>query len=780
VKHIFSFLFIFSVLALPTRVVAQIGFPYCESFQTASTQARTIIGGNAQLVLGAGVLRLTNNQANQRGFVYMDVPFPSTYGLKVEFEYFSYGSNSPGDGFSVFLFDAETTEFKIGGFGGSLGYAPRYEQPGLSNAYLGIGFDEFGNFGTNREGKTGSFTGLDQNGRAPDAIVLRGPSNQGYPFVDGIRTNEVGSARNGLNPGDQFTISSGGTTRVTDRNFRGYRKVFLELQPISNGPGFFLKLKMEVTTEPNRPRIVTIFDGAYQFPAPRSLKIGFAASTGGSTNFHEIRNLIVEVAANDALQNPEGVDIADRTSCAGQKNPFRIEDADVRLPNENSTIRCLQFYKSLDDIEAENSDICLQARCLEENRIKIFPEGIFEATDQAGGFTFLPNEEFIDQEVTVFYTITDNYGKTSSGKKITLLIKESPDPITLRAEGQVGTPQELAICEGDAILLSGSGNEVYTRFEWKKDGELIGGATQSELLVDDVGVYEIIGYNLKNCPAISNTLKVKRVEYPELKLSQAVVGCTPGQSVDIGKFINGFDAQRFDYRLVGEGLDLENEALKSISASGNFKLQVKPKGVPCYSEPIVVDVFIQEEALEVKFDFGVTGTGIKDDAGGGVFPDDLIQFTNLSEDRLVKWEWSFGDSSRSSEKEPVHTFGKKGEFEVLLVGTDRYGCQNTFTQKVSIPNSYRLMVPNAFKPNDNSENENKIFFPKYKSIAQLELSIFNQWGELIYRSSALNNVGWDGKVKGVMQETGFYFYSLEGEATDGTKVASNGKFRLIR
>jgi hypothetical protein len=314
VKHILFFLLILLVLALPTRVEAQIGFPYCERFQTASPQARTIIGGNAQLVLGAGVLRLTSNEQNQRGYIYIDVPFPSNYGLKAEFEFFSYGSNNPGDGFSVFLFDAETTEFKIGGFGGSLGYAPRDQQPGLTNAYLGIGFDEFGNFGTNREGKIGSFTALDQNGRAPDAIVLRGPSNQGYPFVDGIRTNEVGSARNGLNPGDQFTISSGGTTRVSDRNFRGYRKVFLELQPISNGPGFFLKLRMEVTTEPNQPRMVTIFDGAYQFPAPRNLKIGFAGSTGGSTNFHEIRNLIVEVAADDALQNPEGVDIADRTS----------------------------------------------------------------------------------------------------------------------------------------------------------------------------------------------------------------------------------------------------------------------------------------------------------------------------------------------------------------------------------------------------------------------------------------------------------------------------------
>jgi gliding motility-associated-like protein len=90
------------------------------------------------------------------------------------------------------------------------------------------------------------------------------------------------------------------------------------------------------------------------------------------------------------------------------------------------------------------------------------------------------------------------------------------------------------------------------------------------------------------------------------------------------------------------------------------------------------------------------------------------------------------------------------------------------------------MVPNAFAPSDAEKEEDKTFFPKYKSIAQLELSVFNQWGELIYRSSDLSNVGWDGKVNGVLQETGFYFYGLVGVATDGTKVASNGKFRLIR
>ena len=776
-KQIFYFLLVLLSWLPPARVAAQIGFPYCESFQTAGTQANTIFGGNAQLI--PGVLRLTSNLLNQRGHVYLDVPFPSTYGLKVEFEYFSYGGAGPlvADGLTVFLFDGDTPVFNAGGFGGSLGYAPRNQEPGLSNAYLGIGFDEFGNFGNNGEGRIGSFTTLDQDGRAPDAIVLRGPSNQGYPFVVGRRTNEVGPAKNGLNPGDQFAISSTGTARVTDRNKPGYRKVFLELQPNLNGPGFFLKLRMEVTTELNKPRMVTIFDGAYQFPAPKNLKIGFAGSTGGYTNFHEIRNLIVQVAAGDALQEPVGVDFTDKASCAGQLNQFYITDEEVRLPNENSSIRCLQFYAALADVKEESEDLCTQARCLEENRVLIVPQGIFQASDQAGGYTFLPNEAFIDQEVTVYYTITDNYGKTSQPNSITLLIKESPDPIALKVSGATQAQGELSICEGESVKLVGEGNEDYTRFEWKKDGVLVGGATQPELLVSDKGVYEIIGYNRKNCPAISNTLKVKWVEYPVLKLSQPLVGCTKGQSLDIGSFISGFDAQRFDYRLVGEGLDLENEELKKVSTSGKFELQVKPKGIACYSPPVAVEVYIQEKELEVAFDFEVAGTGIKDDASGGIFPDDVIQFTDLSEERIVKWEWDFGDKTSSAEKEPSHTYGKKGKFEVVLVATDRYGCQNRFTKTVEITRSYRLMVPNAFTP---LLDVNKSFVPKFKGLVSLELSIFNVWGELIYRNSDLAQEGWDGTLNGTLQEAGFYFYSLVGKATDGEKVESNGKFRLIR
>ena len=106
-KQIFNFIFVCMLVGPLTQVWGQVGFPYCETFQTPNTQATTIFGGNAQLT--EGVLRLTSNQLNQRGHIYLDIPFPSTYGLKAEFEYFSYGGTGwgpgvdPGDGFSVFF-----------------------------------------------------------------------------------------------------------------------------------------------------------------------------------------------------------------------------------------------------------------------------------------------------------------------------------------------------------------------------------------------------------------------------------------------------------------------------------------------------------------------------------------------------------------------------------------------------------------------------------------------------------------------------------------------------
>lgn len=779
-KSIYTFLFflLFVLLAKPTS--AQVGFPYCESFQTASTQANTIFGGDAKLI--DGVLQLTTNQLNQRGYMYIDVPFPSVYGLKVEFEYFMYGG-SGADGLTMFLFDAATPNFSPGGFGGSLGYAQRSGESGLTGAYLGLGFDVFGNYSNTTEGKSGGFL-QGSTDLFPNSVTLRngGAGLTGYDYVIGRITHSppANAPDLALDVQYRFPLSSGGqgTQRVEESSEVGYRKVFLELEPHPSGTGYLVKLEMEVTTEAGKPRLVTIFPGnAFPYPAPSNLKIGFAASTGGFSNFHEIRNLVVEVSADDALEDPEGSDLVDFTSCAGQENQFYITDENVRLPNENSVIRCLQLFESPDEIEAKEEDICSQARCLEQNRVLILPEGTFRATDQEGGFTFFPNEDYIGKEVTIYYTVTDSYGKTSRGNSISLKIEESPEPISLRVSGKSEEIDQVDICAGESVTLEGLGGEAYERYEWYQDGVLIEGAAGTSFTTGEGGEYEVWAFNKKNCPVSSNRVKVSLPGLPDSDIDSPVVGCVPGQVVDLTAEISGYDEEQYDYRLVGVGQVLMNEQLKTVGIAGGYELSVKRKGLDCYSDPISVEIVIQELELEADFDYGVKGTGVKDDVDGGIFPDDPIEFVNLADERAVAWEWSFGDGAVSQEQSPTHVFGRKGDFEVELLITDQYGCQQSVQKTISITRSYRLMVPTGFTP---TETQNKTFLPKQKGLVSFELLIFNTWGELIFRTDDIDTEGWDGTLKGKLMDAGVYAYRVNGTATDGEKVKQSGKFRLIR
>jgi PKD repeat protein len=43
-----------------------------------------------------------------------------------------------------------------------------------------------------------------------------------------------------------------------------------------------------------------------------------------------------------------------------------------------------------------------------------------------------------------------------------------------------------------------------------------------------------------------------------------------------------------------------------------------------------------------------------------------VQFTDLSTGNPKSWEWSFGDGTQSSEKNPVHIFQQAGQYNVTL------------------------------------------------------------------------------------------------------------------
>ena len=283
-------------------------FTITNNFRTNDSSGLKL-GDNATLTAASGVdpngegwLRLTNAATYQKGYMYILQSFPTDLGVLADFEYKAWRSSNDGyngaDGFSVFLFNGNVTEaeFKLGGFGGSLGYAT-YNNPagttGLSGGYIGVGFDEYGNFARASENRNGG-----TNVEVPNSVVLRGPTSATYNLSNpyfahtalGDRTGTLAQIRN-RNEIDYNTITP---TRPTDNQF--YRRFQLEVKRV--GADYQVNVKWRKQGETTFTEIITHTINSATYPLPPTLKVGFAGATGGGYNFHEIRNILLTTPGN--------------------------------------------------------------------------------------------------------------------------------------------------------------------------------------------------------------------------------------------------------------------------------------------------------------------------------------------------------------------------------------------------------------------------------------------------------------------------------------------------
>jgi len=235
---------------------------------TASTSTTDDIPGcdseTAMDTVGNGALRLTSNANGQAGFVIDQTPISTDRGLQISFDMYQYNGNG-ADGIAFFLIDGSQSPTQPGAFGGSLGYSNNNTgDPGLAGAYVGVGFDVFGNFSNPAYGTGGP-------GAQANSITVRGSAGSGYQYV----TRKSASAS---------LANNGATSRTAAKrhviisiNTSNIMTVYVDYQ---NGQGPIKEL--------SNINLNTI-NGAGSLP--NSLKFGFSASTGGSNNIHEIAGL---------------------------------------------------------------------------------------------------------------------------------------------------------------------------------------------------------------------------------------------------------------------------------------------------------------------------------------------------------------------------------------------------------------------------------------------------------------------------------------------------------
>lgn len=221
---------------------------------------------------GSGALRLTPAVGNRSGFMLYDHPLPTKAGLDIEFNFYQYGGDG-ADGISFFLADGSKTLSSPGGLGGSLGYHNRSNtEPGLNHALLGIGFDSYGNFGpeTNNAGCPSAHV---PGGRVLDSVAVRGPmgANQysGYCLL-----------------GQPVVVPGGIDNTAATTRADATRSARIVIDPPQEAD----------------PQVRVYINGALYVSVPQpsilkttpTFKFGWAASTGGSYNVHEINFLQVE------------------------------------------------------------------------------------------------------------------------------------------------------------------------------------------------------------------------------------------------------------------------------------------------------------------------------------------------------------------------------------------------------------------------------------------------------------------------------------------------------
>ena len=166
------------------------------------------------------------------------------------------------------------------------------------------------------------------------------------------------------------------------------------------------------------------------------------------------------------------------------------------------------------------------------------------------------------------------------------------------------------------------------------------------------------------------------------------------------------------------------------------------------------------------------------------FPDpakvgELVKFTSNSYSvnaPIIAWDWDFMNGEFSNEINPSTVYEKGGIYNVMLVVFDDVGCRDTVINPVFIAHGPK--IPTAFSPNGDGLNDFlNILGTGFKEI---NFTIYNNWGGVIYHTEDINDKGWDGTYQGKDQPIGVYVYTAIVVNIYGDVIEISGDVTLVR
>ncbi len=225
---------------------------------------------------GSGTLQLTRMMQSRYGAAIERTPLPTANGLSITFTDYAFDGVLPGgNGVAFFFTDAsQPLPTTLGQRGGALVYRPSGSGPGLPNAYLGVGLDEYGAFSAPGTGYIGG------PGTIPESISVRGAAATGYQYIGGAVNGSGAPAslpftldapsaptRPATAPTIQATLSAAGALTVAIDHH--------------DGNGFVTYYSGTIVGAGGQPAV------------PANVYFGVGSSSGGTYEVHQIGGLVI-------------------------------------------------------------------------------------------------------------------------------------------------------------------------------------------------------------------------------------------------------------------------------------------------------------------------------------------------------------------------------------------------------------------------------------------------------------------------------------------------------
>ncbi|HEY0608299.1 MAG TPA: T9SS type B sorting domain-containing protein, partial [Chitinophaga sp.] len=125
------------------------------------------------------------------------------------------------------------------------------------------------------------------------------------------------------------------------------------------------------------------------------------------------------------------------------------------------------------------------------------------------------------------------------------------------------------------------------------------------------------------------------------------------------------------------------------------------------------------------------------------------------------------------------TFTGLGPGKYSIVVRDENNClTEVLRTEIFVVESCDIIFPSAFTPNGDGLND--LFRPKfYRYVTNYRLSVYNRWGAIIFQVND-PSIGWDGRFKGVLSDTGTFLWIATFVNRHGQPQTLKGTVTLVK